>query len=90
MVWLEGRIHREVFAMARARKHPPEKIAQLLRQIEADTANGKEISRACYKAGISEQTYYRWYREYVNLTVDQANFLKTLKNENEDMKRPIS
>ena len=79
-----------MYAMKRRRKRAPEQIAQLLRQIEADTAHGEETGRACHKAGISEMTDYRWYKEYLNLTVDQADFLKALNHQDEDLKRPIS
>ena len=58
--------------MARGRRHTPEQIVQLLRRIEADTASGKKTDKACYEAGISEPTYYRWYKEFGNLSEDQA------------------
>lgn len=65
--------------MARGRRHTPEQILQLLRRIDADTATGTKTDFACFEAGITATTYYRWYREYVNLTVDQANQLKAIK-----------
>jgi hypothetical protein len=58
--------------MPRGRRHTPEQIVQLLRQIETDTASGKKTDKACYEAGISEPTYYRWYQEFGNLNLDQA------------------
>jgi len=58
--------------MTRGRRHSPEKIVQLLRQIEVATANGKKTDKACYEAGISEPTYYRWCKEFANLAQDQA------------------
>lgn len=69
--------------MARRKRHTPEQIAKLLRQIDADTAKGTKTDFACYEAGITPTTYYKWYREYVNLTVDQANQLKALVEERE-------
>ena len=65
--------------MARGRRHTHEEMVHVLRQVDADTARGTKTQLACYAAGISEQTYYRWYREYVNLTIDQANCLKALQ-----------
>jgi hypothetical protein len=58
--------------MARWRRHTLEQIVQLLRQIDADTASGKKAAKACYEAGITEPTYYRWFKEFGNLTGDQA------------------
>jgi hypothetical protein len=49
-----------------------------LRQIEVAIANGKTTSLACKEAGIVEQTYFRWRKEYGGLQVDQAKRLKEL------------
>jgi putative transposase len=76
--------------MARGRRHTPEQILQLLQQIEADVANGSETPRACYQAGICEPTYYRWCKEFGNMSVDQAIRLKELKKENRKLKRLIA
>jgi len=62
-----------------ARKiYKPEEIVNLLRQVEVVVANGKSTPVACKEAGIVEQTYYRWRREYGGLKVDQARRLKEL------------
>jgi transposase-like protein len=45
---------------------------------------------ACKEAGITEQTYYRWRREYGGLQVDQARRLKELESENAKLKRLVS
>jgi hypothetical protein len=58
--------------MARGRRHTSEQIVQLLRQIDADTASGKKTAKACYEAGITEPTYYRWFKEFGTLTVVKA------------------
>ena len=50
--------------MARGKRHSPEQIADLLRQIGLGIANGKNAPFACYKVGIAEQTYYRWRGEW--------------------------
>ena len=68
--------------MARRKKHTPEQVVNLLRQIEVAIANGKTTSLSCKEAGITEQTYYRWRREYGGLQVDQARRLKELESEN--------
>lgn len=62
-----------------ARKtYKPEEIVNLLRQVEVAVANGKPTPQACKEAGIVEQTYYRWRKEYGGLKVDQAKRLKEL------------
>jgi putative transposase len=66
--------------MARRKKHTPEQVV-LLRQIEVAVANGKTTSQACMEAEITEQTYYRWRKEYGGLQVDQARRLKELESE---------
>jgi putative transposase len=66
--------------MAKGKKHTPEQIVSLLRQIEVSVANGKTTPLACRENGITEQTYYRWRKEYGGLQVDQVK-LKRLVSE---------
>lgn len=74
-----------------ARKiYKPEEIVNLLRQVEVAIANGKVTPQACKEAGIVEQTYYRWRREYGGLKVDQAKRLKELEQENGKLKRLVA
>jgi putative transposase len=56
--------------MARGKKHTPEQVVNVLRQIEVAIANGKTTPLACKEAGFTEQTYYRWRKEYGGLKVD--------------------
>jgi len=76
--------------MARGKKHTPEQIVSLLRQIEVGVANGKTTPAACRESGITEQTYYRWRKEYGGLQVDQARRLKELEQENAKLKRLVA
>jgi putative transposase len=76
--------------MARRKKHTPEQVVNLLRQIEVAVANGKTTSLACKEAEITEQTCYRWRKEYGGLQVDQARRLKELESENAKLKRLVS
>ena len=50
--------------MGRGKKYQPEQVVNLLRQIEVTVANGKTTAQACKEAGIVEQTYFRWCKEY--------------------------
>jgi len=76
--------------MARGKKHTPEQIVGLLRQIEVAVANGKMTPAACRESGITEQTYYRWRKEFGGLQVDQARRLKELEQENAKLKRLVA
>lgn len=75
--------------MARKR-HTPEQIIAKLRQIEIELAKGANTPQACKKAGITEQTFYRWRKEYGGLGVDQAKRLKELEKENARLKRIVA
>ena len=76
--------------MARGKKHSPEQVVNLLRQIEVAIANGRSTSLACKEALITDQTYYRWRKEYGGLQVDQARRLKELEQENAKLKRIVA
>ena len=76
--------------MARGKKHSAEQVVNLLRQIEVGVANGKTTAVACKEAEITEQTYYRWRKEYGGLQVDQARRLKELEQENAKLKRLVA
>ncbi len=68
----------------------PEQVVTKLRQIEVSMAHGKAVPVACKGAGISEQSYYRWRREYGGLGVDQAKRLKELEKENVRLRRLVA
>ena len=67
-----------------------EQIVVLLRQIEVLTSQGKTPAVACREAGISQQSYYRWRKEYGGLEVDQARRMKDLERENIRLKRLVA
>jgi len=75
--------------MAR-KKHSPEQIIALLRQIEVAIANHKPTPQACREAGVTEQSYYRWRKEYGGLKLDQARRLKELEQENSRLRRLVT
>jgi putative transposase len=76
--------------MARGKKHTREQIVNVLRQIEVAMANVKTTPLACKEAGATEQTFYRWRKEYGSLKVDQAKRLKELEQENSKVKRLVA
>ena len=72
------------------KRYKPEQIVNLLRRIEVEVANGKTTPQAAREVGITEQTYYRWRREFGGLKLDQAKRLKELEKENSRLKRLVA
>ena len=72
------------------KRYKPEQVVTLLRQIEVEIANGKSTPQACKEAEITQQTYYRWRKEYGGLKLDQAKRLKELERENAKLKRLVA
>ena len=64
--------------MPRGKKFTAEQIIGKLREAEVGLAQGKTIPEVVRKLGVTEQTYYRWKREYGGLQTDQAKRLKRL------------
>ena len=75
--------------MARKR-HTSEEIIGKLRAIEVELAKGQSAQVVCRKIGVTEQTYYRWRKEYGGLNVDQAKRLKQLEDENGRLKKLVA
>ena len=72
--------------MARKR-HAAEQIITKLREAELMLSKGKSVPQAYKKTGVTEQTYYRWRKEYGGLRLYQAKRLKELEKENARLKR---
>ena len=72
------------------RRHTPEQIITALREAEVGLANGKTAAMVSRELGISEQTYYRWRKEFGGMKVDQARRLKDLERENAHLKRAVA
>jgi putative transposase len=75
--------------MARKR-FSPEQIITMLREAEVLLNQSNPVAEVCRKLGISEQTYYRWRKEYGGMRVDQARHLKELEQENARLKKPVA
>ena len=67
-----------------------EQIIRMLREAEVYVSQGKSIAQASRALGISEQTYYRWRKEYGGMKVSQARRLKELEQENARLKRAVA
>jgi transposase-like protein len=75
--------------MARKR-FSTEQIIGMLREAEVLISQGQTVGMVCKALGISEQSYYRWRRDYGGLKLDQAKRLKDLERENERLRRALS
>lgn len=75
--------------MARKR-HSAEQIINKLREAEVHLGQGMSVPEISRKLGVTEQTYYRWRKEYGGLKTDQARKLKDLEKENARLKRLLA
>jgi len=67
-----------------------EQIIGKLREAEVEVSKGQTIGQIVKKLGITEQTYYRWRKEYGGLRTDQAKRLKELEKENARLKKVVA
>lgn len=67
-----------------------EQIINHLREAEVLLSQGKTVGEICRRIGVSEQSYYRWRREYGGLKLDQARRLRDLEQENARLKRAVA
>ncbi len=63
-----------------------EQIVAVLKQAEV----GVPVVEVCRQVGISEQTFYRWKKQFVGLEIDQVRQLKQLQEENGKLKRLVA
>ena len=67
-----------------------EQIISHLREAKVRLAQGRTVGDVCREIGVSEQSYYRWRKEYGGLKMDQARRLKELERENSRLKRGVA
>lgn len=72
------------------KKHSPEEVVQLLRNIEIELGKGLSQAEACKRHSITLQTFYRWRTEYGGLKTDQAKRLKELELENLRLRKVVA
>jgi transposase-like protein len=73
-----------------AKRSKPEEIIAKLREVEVRLSRGETTGQAVRAIGVTEQTYYRWRREYGGMGVDQARRLKELEKENLRLRKAVS
>jgi transposase-like protein len=72
------------------KRFSPEKIIGMLREAEVSLAQGITVGQVCRQLSISEQTYYRWRKQYGGLEISQAKRLKDMKRENTRLKKAVA
>jgi transposase-like protein len=75
---------------AKRKRFSAEEIIGKLREAEVVLSQGQSVGQVVLKLGVSEQTYYRWRREYGGMKVDQAKRLKELERENSQLKKIVA
>ncbi|MBM3650101.1 MAG: IS3 family transposase [Alphaproteobacteria bacterium] len=75
--------------MARKR-HTAEEIIGKLREAEVLIAQGRSVGEAARAIGVTEQSYYRWRKEYGGLKMDQSRRLKELERENGRLRKAVA
>ena len=72
------------------KRHKPEEIVSKLRQVAVLVGQGQARIDAIRQVRITEQTYYRWRKQYGGMGTDQLKELKRLQKENERLRRAVS
>ncbi len=72
------------------KRHTAEQIISKLREAEVLLAKGTEMPQVCRKLGVTEQTYYRWRKEYGGVRTDQAKRFKEMEKENVRLKKLVA
>jgi transposase-like protein len=72
------------------KRYTAEQIIGMLREVEVELSRGQKLGYICRNLGITEQTYYRWRREYGGMKLTQAKRKKKLEKENGRLKRAVA
>ena len=72
------------------RRHTGEQIISKLREAEILLSKGTKMPQVCRKIGITEQTYYRWRKEYGGVRTDQVKRFKEVEKENVRLKKIVA
>ena len=72
------------------KSYSPEQVINKLREAEILLNQGASVGEASRKIGVTEQTYYRWRKEYGGMRIEQAKRLKDLEKENARLKKLVA
>ena len=73
-----------------ARRRKPEEIISKLREAEVLLSQGAQVPEAVRAIGVTQQTYYRWRKEYGGMEINQAKRMKDLETENARLKKAVA
>jgi putative transposase len=74
----------------RRKRHTPEEIIGELREAEVLLAQGRSVAEAARAIGVTEQSDYRWRKEFGGLKLDQAKRLKELERGNARLRKAVA
>lgn len=83
-------LHLNPRSTMKRKNNTPEQIVTKLRKVEALTAEGATIAEAAKQIGVSEQSIYRWKKQYGQMDRDQVKRLKELEKENARLKKLLA
>ncbi len=72
------------------KRHTAQQIISKLREGEVLLSEGTKMPQVCRKLGVTEQTYYRWRKEYGGVRTEQVKRLKELEKENARLKKLVA
>lgn len=72
------------------KREKPEDIVAKLRQVEVLQGQGLTIAEAIRQIGVTQQTYYRWRKQYGGMNRKQLKRLKELEKENQRLRQAVS
>jgi transposase-like protein len=72
------------------KRYTPEQIISKLREAEVLLSQGQTVAQASKQLGVSDQTYYRWRREFGGMRTSQVRKLKDLEKENARLKKLVA
>jgi putative transposase len=72
------------------KRFTPEQIIGILREADVKLSQGKNVGQLCREMGITEQSYYRWRKEYGGMKTAQVKRLKELERENGRLKKAVA
>ena len=72
------------------KRHSSQQVIRKLGEAEAALASGKPLAAVCQMLSISEQTYYRWKKQFGNMKADEAKRLASLEDENSRLKKLVA
>ena len=72
------------------KRHTAEQIISKLREAEVHLAKGTKMPQVCRKLGVTDQTYYRWRKEYGGVRTDQVKRFKEVEKENGRLKKIVA